>query len=303
MDIYLPIAELSANLLLLLGLGGAVGFLSGVFGVGGGFLITPLLIFIGIPPAVAVGTAAPQVLASSVSGVLAHLKRGTVDVKMGLVLTAGGFLGSAAGVLLFRWLAAIGQVETVIALGFVLLLATVGTLMLIESGRALLAERRPVPRPPQRARRHLLVHRLPLKIRFTESRLYISALVPLAAGAVVGVMAAVLGVGGAFVMIPAMIYLIGMPTRVVVGTSLLQVACVTALTTFLHAYNNRTVDIVLALLLIVGGVVGAQLGARAGSALRGEQLRVLFALLTLAVCTRLAWDLVAEPVDLYSLAS
>jgi uncharacterized membrane protein YfcA len=303
MDIYLPIAELSANLLLLLGLGGAVGFLSGVFGVGGGFLITPLLIFIGIPPAVAVGTAAPQVLASSVSGVLAHLKRGTVDVKMGLVLTAGGFLGSAGGVLLFRWLAAIGQVETVIALGFVLLLATVGTLMLIESGRALLAEHRPVPRPPQRARRHLLVHRLPLKIRFTESRLYISALVPLAAGALVGVMAAVLGVGGAFVMIPAMIYLIGMPTRVVVGTSLLQVACVTALTTFLHAYNNRTVDIVLALLLIVGGVVGAQLGARAGSALRGEQLRVLFALLTLAVCTRLAWDLVAEPADLYSLAS
>lgn len=303
MDIYLPIAELSANLLVLLGLGGAVGFLSGVFGVGGGFLITPLLIFIGIPPAVAVGTAAPQVLASSVSGVLAHLRRGTVDVKMGLVLTAGGFLGSAAGVLLFRWLSAVGQVETVIAIGFVLLLATVGTLMLVESSRTLLAQRRPVPHPPRRAHRHLMVHRLPLKIRFTESRLYISALVPLAAGAVVGVLAAVLGVGGAFVMIPAMIYLIGMPTRVVVGTSLLQVACVTALTTFLHAYNNRTVDIVLALLLIVGGVVGAQLGARAGSVLRGEQLRVLFALLVLAVCARLAWDLVAEPADLYSLAS
>ncbi len=303
MDIYLPVAELSANLLLLLGLGASVGFLSGVFGVGGGFLITPLLIFIGIPPAVAVGTAAPQVLASSVSGVLAHLKRGTVDIKMGLVLTAGGFLGSAGGVLLFRWLSNVGQVETVIAVGFVLLLATVGTLMLVESSRALLAQRRPVPRPAQRARRHFLVHRLPLKMRFTESRLYISALVPLAAGAVVGVLAAVLGVGGAFVMIPAMIYLIGMPTRVVVGTSLLQVACVTALTTFLHAYNNRTVDIVLALLLIVGGVVGAQLGARAGSALRGEQLRILFALLVLAVCTRLAWDLVAEPADLYSLAS
>ncbi len=303
MDIYLPVAELSANLLLLLGLGGSVGFLSGVFGVGGGFLITPLLIFIGIPPAVAVGTAAPQVLASSVSGVLAHLKRGTVDIKMGLVLTAGGFIGSAGGVLLFRWLSSVGQVETVIAVGFVLLLATVGTLMLVESSRALLAQRRPVPRPPQRAHRHLLVHRLPLKIRFTESRLYISALVPLAAGVVVGVLAAVLGVGGAFVMIPAMIYLIGMPTRVVVGTSLLQVACVTALTTFLHAHNNHTVDIVLALLLIVGGVVGAQLGARAGSALRGEQLRVLFALLVLAVCTRLAWDLVAEPADLYSLAS
>lgn len=303
MDIYLPIAELSVNLLILLGLGGSVGFLSGVFGVGGGFLITPLLIFIGIPPAVAVGTAAPQVLASSVSGVLAHLRHGTVDIKMGLVLTAGGFLGSAAGVLVFRWLSAIGQIETAIGLGFVLLLAVVGGLMLVESSRALLAQRRPVPRPRQRAHRHLLVHRLPLKIRFTESRLYISALVPLAAGAVVGILAAVLGVGGAFVMIPAMIYLIGMPTRVVVGTSLLQVSFVTALTTFLHAYNNHTVDIVLAILMIVGGVVGAQLGARAGSALRGEQLRVLFALLVLAVCVRLAWDLVAEPADLYSLAS
>lgn len=303
MDIYLPIAELSVNLLILLGLGGAVGFLSGVFGVGGGFLITPLLIFIGIPPAVAVGTAAPQVLASSVSGVLAHLKRGTVDIKMGLVLTAGGFLGSAAGVLVFRWLSGIGQIETVIGLGFVLLLAIVGSLMLVESSRALLVQRRPMPRALQRAHRHLLVHRLPLKIRFTGSRLYISALVPLAVGAVVGVLAAVLGVGGAFVMIPAMIYLIGMPTRVVVGTSLFQVSFVTALTTFLHAYNNRTVDIVLGILMIVGGVIGAQLGARAGSALRGEQLRVLFALLVLAVCVRLAWDLVAEPADLYSLAS
>lgn len=303
MDIYLPIAELSVNLLLLLGLGGSVGFLSGVFGVGGGFLITPLLIFIGIPPAVAVGTAAPQVLASSVSGVLAHLRRGAVDIKMGLVLSAGGFLGSAGGVLLFRWLTGLGQIETAIGLGFVLLLAIVGGLMLLESGRALLARHRPVRRAPQRAHRHLLVHRLPLKIRFTESRLYISAFVPLAVGAIVGVLAAVLGVGGAFVMIPAMIYLIGMPTRVVVGTSLLQVSFVSALTTFLHAYNNRTVDIVLAVLMIVGGVVGAQLGVRAGSTLRGEQLRILFALLVLAVCTRLAWDLVAEPADLYSLAS
>ncbi|MCS6779985.1 MAG: sulfite exporter TauE/SafE family protein [Geminicoccaceae bacterium] len=302
MDLYLPVAELSVDLLLLLALGAGVGFLSGVFGVGGGFLITPLLIFIGIPPAVAVGTAAPQVLASSVSGVLAHLERGTVDIKMGLVLTAGGFVGSAAGVLVFRWLLGIGQIETVIALGFVLLLAVVGTLMLIESTRALLASGQAPARPPQRARRHLLLHRLPLKMRFTESRLYISALLPLAVGAVVGLLAAVLGVGGAFVMIPAMIYLIGMPTRIVVGTSLLQVAFVTALTTFLHAYNNKTVDIVLAVLLILGGVVGAQLGARVGTALRGEQLRVLFAILVLLVCVRLGWDLVAEPSDLYSLA-
>lgn len=302
MDLYLPVAELSVNLLLLLGLGAAVGFLSGVFGVGGGFLITPLLIFVGIPPAVAVGTAASQVLASSVSGVLAHLRRGAVDIKMGLVLTAGGFLGSAAGVLVFRWLASVGHIETAIALGFVLLLAIVGTLMLIESSRALWRQRLPAARPPQRARRHFLLHRLPLRMRFTESRLYISALLPLSVGAVVGLLAAVFGVGGAFVMIPAMIYLIGMPTRVVVGTSLLQVGFVTALTTFLHAYNNQTVDIVLALLLIVGGAVGAQLGARAGSALRGEQLRVLFALLVLAVCARLAWDLLAEPADPFSLA-
>lgn len=302
MDLYLPVAELSVDLLLLLALGAGVGFLSGVFGVGGGFLITPLLIFIGVPATVAVGTAAPQVLASSVSGVLAHLKRGTVDIKMGLVLTAGGFLGSAVGVLVFRWLLGIGQIETVIALGFVLLLAIVGGAMLIESTRALLASRQPATRPPQRSRRHLLLHRLPLKMRFTESRLYISALLPLVVGAVVGLLAAVLGVGGAFVMIPAMIYLIGMPTRIVVGTSLLQVAFVTALTTFLHAYNNKTVDIVLAVLLIVGGVVGAQLGARVGTALRGEQLRVLFAVLVLLVCVRLGWDLVAEPADLYSLA-
>jgi uncharacterized protein len=302
MDVYLPIAEMSVNLFLLLGLGGAVGFLSGVFGVGGGFLMTPLLIFIGIPPAVAVGSEASQILASSFSGVIAHARRGNVDVRMGTVLVAGGLAGSAFGVWLFALLRQMGQIDVVISLAYVVFLGTVGALMLVESARAWFRVhgRRDTF---TRRHRHLWLHGLPLKIRFHRSRLYISALMPLGLGFFVGILAAIMGVGGGFLMVPAMIYLIGMPTAMVVGTSLFQISFVTAVTTYLHAVNNYTVDVVLALSLIVGGVVGAQFGSSAGARLRGEQLRILLALIVLAVCGRLGYDLIATPRDLYSLGT
>ncbi len=299
MDIYLPIAELSVNLFLLLGLGGVVGYLSGLFGVGGGFIMTPLLIFIGIPPAVAVGTQTSQILAASFSSVLSHMRRRTVDLRMGSVLVAGGLVGSLVGVLLFRWLRQIGQIDTVISLGYVLFLGSVGGLMLVEGLASWLRLRRGGGR---QRRRHLWLHKLPLRMRFSASRLYISIIPPLLVGFLGGILAAILGIGGGFVLIPAMIYLIGMPTTVVVGTSHYQIAIVAALTGFLHAYANQTVDIVLAVLLIAGGVVGAQYGTRASAYLRGEQVRMLFAVLVLAVCGKLLYDLVVPPADLYSIA-
>jgi uncharacterized membrane protein YfcA len=300
MDIYLPIAEMSVNLFLLLGLGGAVGFLSGAFGVGGGFLMTPLLIFIGIPPAVAVGSEASQILASSFSGVIAHARRGNVDFRMGTVLVAGGFVGSAFGVWLFAQLRQMGQIDVVISLSYVLFLGTVGALMLIESVQAWFRVRARRDTFTRR-HRHLWLHGLPLKLRFHKSRLYISALMPLGLGFFIGILASIMGVGGGFLMIPAMIYLIGMPTEVVIGTSLFQIAFLTALTTFLHAVNNQTVDIILALALIVGGVVGAQFGTSAGARLRPEQLRIVLALMVLGVCGKLLHDLIAPPEDLYDL--
>ncbi|MEZ5823975.1 MAG: sulfite exporter TauE/SafE family protein [Geminicoccaceae bacterium] len=302
MDIYLPVAEMSVNLFLILGMGGAIGFLSGVFGVGGGFLMTPLLIFIGIPPAVAVGSESAQILASSVSGVLAHMRRKTVDIKMGLVLVFGGTIGSAAGVYVFGWLSTLGHIDIVISLCYVLFLGTIGGLMFIESLKALIKSRRKSGGARRKLHQHHWMHGLPLKIRFPVSRLYISIIMPTVVSMVVGFLGAVMGVGGGFIMVPAMIYLIGMPTGVVVGTSLFQIAIVTTTTTYLHAYNNQTVDIVLALLLIAGGVVGAQFGSRVGAFLKGEQLRILLALMVLAVCAKLAFDLVSTPVDPYSLA-
>ena len=302
MDVYLPIAEMSVNLFLLLGLGGVVGFLSGVFGVGGGFLMTPLLILVGIPPPVAVATQASQILAASVSGVMAHMRRGNVDVRMGTVLVVGGVAGSGLGVWLFALLRRLGQIDLSISLGYVLLLGTVGTLMLVESVRAWLRVR---ARPGTFAKRHrhVWLHGLPLKVRFHRSRLYISALMPLGLGLVAGVLVAIMGVGGGFLMVPAMIYLVGMPTQVVIGTSLFQITFLTAVTTFLHAVNNQTVDIVLGLALIVGGVVGAQLGSTAGDRLRPEQVRILLALIVLGVCATLGYGLVATPEDLYSLGA
>lgn len=300
MQIYLPIAELSVNAFLLLGLGGVIGVLSGLFGVGGGFLMTPLLMLIGIPPAVAVATGANQIAAASFSGVLAHLRRKTVDIRMGVVLTIGGSFGSVIGVQIFKMLRELGQVELFVSLCYVVFLGVVGGLMLIESVNAL---RRSRSGQPIRRRRHhhSWVHGLPLKMRFRESKLYISAIPPFIVGAMVGVLAAIMGVGGGFIMVPAMIYILGMPTVVVVGTSLFQIIFVTGLTTILHAAQNQTVDAALALLLLLGGVVGAQIGARIGVRIKGEQLRVLLALVVVLVCLKLAYDLVATPTELFSI--
>jgi uncharacterized membrane protein YfcA len=301
MDIYLPVAEMSVNLFWVLGLGGVIGFLSGLFGVGGGFLMTPTLILMGIPPPVAVGTQAAQILASSVSGVLANIRRKAVDFKMGWVLVAGGLVGSALGVELFAILVRLGQIDLFIALAYVLFLGSVGMLMFGESLGAMLRSRRPALRA-RRLHQHWWMHGWPLKVRFPESRLYISVLMPILVGFLGGLLAAILGIGGGFVMVPAMIYLIGMPTAVVVGTSLFQICFVAAATAFLHAYNNHSVDILLALLLIAGGVVGAQFGTRFGVRLKAEQTRMLLAALVLLVCAKLAYDLLAPPRDLYSLA-
>jgi uncharacterized membrane protein YfcA len=298
MQIYLPIAELSVNVFLLLGMGGGVGLLSGLFGVGGGFLMTPLLIFIGIPPAVAVATEANQIVASSVSGVLAHWRRGNVDLKMGIVLLAGGIVGSSFGVWLFTILRGIGQIDLVIRLSYVVFLSIIGGLMLSESVRAILRRRK---QTPTKRHHHYWIHGLPFKMRFRKSRLYISALLPLVVGFIVGVLSAIMGVGGGFIMVPAMIYLLGMPTVVVVGTSLFQIIFVTANVTLLQAISNQTVDVVLALVLLAAGVIGAQIGARFGSRLQGEQLRGLLAVLVLVVCAKLTYDLVATPDDIYSL--
>jgi uncharacterized protein len=299
MQIYLPIAEVSVNAFLLLGIGGIVGVLSGMFGVGGGFLITPLLFFVGIPPAVAVATSANQVVASSVSGVLAHLKRRTVDVRMGTVLLAGGLVGSAAGVQIFTLLRRAGQVDLLVQLCYVLFLGIVGALMFVESLNAL-RKSRAGALPPRR--KHNWVHALPLKVKFRTSGLYISVIPPLLVGALVGLLAAVMGVGGGFIMVPAMIYLLGMPTKVVVGTSLFQIIFVTAFTTLLHAVTNYSVDMVLAVLLLLGGVIGAQVGTSLGARLKAEQLRILLALLVLAVAGKIALDLLLQPAELYSLA-
>lgn len=302
MQIYLPIAEIAVNMFLLLGMGGAVGFLSGMFGVGGGFLLTPLLIFTGIPPAIAVATQSGQIVASSVSGALAHWRRGTIDVALGIILIAGGLVGSAMGVVLFRLLRHVGQLDLIISLLYVLFLGVVGGLMLFESARAIILRRLGRPIAARRPGQHTWVHRLPVKMRFKRSRLYISILPVLALGWFIGLLVAVMGIGGGFIMVPAMIYLLRVPTNVVVGTSLFQIIFVTAATAVLHAVSTKSIDAVLALLLMVGGVMGAQFGVQAGQRLRGEQLRLLLALLVLAVGARMMYELVATPPDLYTLA-
>ena len=302
MDIYLPIAEVSLDLFVLLALGAAIGFLSGVFGVGGGFLLTPLLIFIGVPPAVAVASSANQLVGASVSGVIAHWRRGNVDFKMGFILLLGGLAGSVLGVWLFTLLKRLGQIELTISLLYVVLLGTLGGLMLFESVRSVLRQRRPGGYR-RKLHQHNWLHGLPLKTRFRRSKLYISALLPTGLGFLVGILGAVLGIGGGFVLVPAMIYTLGMPTAVVPGTSLLQIIFVAANVTFLQAYTNRTVDAVLAMVLLVGGVIGAQLGTRFGTRLRGEQLRFLLALLVLAVAAKLAHDLTIRPASLFVITS
>ncbi len=301
MQIYLPIAEVSINVFLLLGLGGLVGILSGLFGVGGGFLITPLLFFIGIPPTVAVATGANQVVASSVSGVLTQFKRKAVDVPMGLVLLAGGMLGSGLGIWAFNLLTKLGQIDLVVQLSYVVFLGAIGLLMLLESLRAMNRARK--SSKPVKRHQHNWVHNLPLKLKFRASGLYISVFPPLAIGLLVGVLAAIMGVGGGFIMVPAMIYLLGMPTKVVIGTSLFQIIFVTAFTTVMHAVTNQSVDVLLALMLILGGVVGAQIGSRVGARLKAEQLRILLALLVIIVAFKLGLDLLIRPTELYSLSA
>ncbi|HBB82241.1 MAG TPA: permease [Sulfitobacter sp.] len=299
MQIYLPIAEVSVNAFLLLGLGGIVGILSGMFGVGGGFLITPLLFFVGIPPAVAVATSTNQIVASSFSALLAHLKRRTVDFRMGWVLLAGGLIGSGIGMFIFNYLKSLGQVDLLVTLCYVIFLGIIGGLMFFESLRAI---RRTRKGGRVQRKKHYWVHGLPIKMRFRVSGLYISVIPPVLVGAAVGMLSAIMGVGGGFIMVPAMIYLLGMPTKVVIGTSLLQIIFVTGFTTMLHATTSQTVDIVLAVLLLVGGVLGAQVGTRIGVRMQAEQLRILLAVLVLAVCGKLALDLLLEPSELYSLS-
>ena len=300
MYIYLPIAEVSMNVFAITGLGGMVGFLSGLFGVGGGFLMTPLLIFLGIPAAVAVSTEANQIVASSVSGVLAHWRKRNVDFTMGFILLVGGLFGSTFGVWLFAFLKTIGQIELVIRLSYVIFLGLIGFLMAWESTKAILKSRTPGA-SRGKLHQHNWLHGLPFKMRFRRSKLYISALLPLFIGAFVGMLSAIMGVGGGFILVPAMIYVLGMPTAVVVGTSLFQIIFVTANVTFLQSITTQTVDIVLAGLLMLGGVIGAQIGSNASSLLRGEQLRGLLAIMVLAVCFKLFMDLTLTPEDIFSI--
>lgn len=300
MDLYLPVANLSVNALVIILLGGGVGFLSGMFGVGGGFLTTPLLIFYGIPPTVAAASAATQVTGSSVSGVIAHMRRDGVDFRMGGVLVAGGVVGSLVGALLFRLLQQIGQIDTVIALLYVIMLGSIGLMMARESVNAVLAMRSGQPVKAMKRRHHPLIASLPMRWRFYRSGLYISPFGPLILGFVTGIMTMLLGVGGGFIMVPAMLYILGMGTQVVVGTSLFQILFVTMVTTMLHSVTTRAVDIVLAVLLLIGGVVGAQYGAKFAQKLKPEYLRLCLSAIVLLVAARMAMGLGLKPNEIFS---
>ena len=302
MQIYLPIAELSVNLFFLVGIGGAVGFLSGLFGVGGGFLLTPLLIFSGVPTSVAVASVTGQVVAASTSGALSHYRRGGIDLHLAMYLILSGILGAFGGVATFSILRANGQLDLVIALGFLVLLGFVGILMLQESVRALLKQRQGVVVRERLPNQHSWIHGLPWRVRFKKSRLYISVLPVLAIGLFIGFVGSLLGIGGGFVMVPALVYLLRVPGNVVIGTSLAQVVAMMAATTIMHAVQSQSVDIMLAFCLMVGGTAGAQFGAAAGQHLRGEQLRGLLAILVLAVAIRFGLSLVLTPSDVYSMA-
>lgn len=302
MDLYLPIAGITENVLVLLGIGTGIGLLSGMFGVGGGFLMTPVLMFLGVPSPVAVATGANQVAGASVSGVLAHWRRGHVDVKMGSMLLVGGLVGSGLGVWLFHVLQTLGQIDLTISLSYVTVLGLVGSTMLVESAHSMLRGA-PTAAQATRSRYPGWILALPFKMRFPKSRIYVSAIVPVMIGFAVGVLSAIMGVGGGFVMVPAMIYLLRMPTQVVVGTSLFQVIFVTANVAFLQSITTHTVDVLLMTVLLVGGVVGAQVGARLGGKMKADFLRLLLALLVLAVGTKLVYDLTATPLDLFSLVT
>jgi uncharacterized membrane protein YfcA len=299
--IYLPIAELSVNTFVLFGMGAAVGFLSGLFGIGGGFLLTPLLIFSGIPPIVAVATVAAQVVASSTSGALSYWRRRLIDVKLAAVLAGAGVVGSAIGVRLFSLLQDIGQLDLIVSMSYATLLGSVGTLMLSEAARAIVNDRLGRPAPLSRPGRRGFIHALPLKMRFKRSRMVVSVIPIVALGIGTGILGALLGIGGGFIIVPALIYLLRVPANVVVGTSLFQIIGTMAFATVLHAMTNQSVDLVLAMILMIGGVFGAQFGARIGQNLRGDQLRALLALMVLAVAVRFLVGLVLPPTDRYSL--
>ena len=300
MSIYLPIAEMNINIFLIVFIGMIVGALSGLFGVGGGFLMTPLLIFLGIPPVVAVGSEAPHVLASSVSGVIAHWRKKNVDFKMGFFLLSGGVVGSTVGVNLFKLLNTYGQIDIVIQFLFIIFLGFIGISMAFESAKTTIKNYRTTSAIRTKLHQHSWIHGLPFKLRFHRSKLYISAIPPILIGFFVGILSAMMGVGGGFIMIPAMVYILGMSTNVVVGTSLFQIIFVTANSTFFQSYLNQTVDIVLSALMILGGVIGAQTGVRLGSQLKAEYLRGILAILVLLVCAKILTDLVLIPSDLFT---
>lgn len=302
MQIYLPIAEMAVNMFMILGMGAAVGFVSGLFGVGGGFLLTPLLIFSGIPPSVAVATVTSQVVASSTSGVLSYWRKGGVDFKLAGVLLCGGTVGSAVGVWLFSILRSLGQLDLIISVSYMLFLGIVGGLMFWESVRAVVRGAKGASTSTRKPGQHNWVHGLPLKTAFKKSKLYISVIPIVVLGFSIGFIGAVLGIGGGFIMVPALIYLLRVPGNVVIGTSLLQILVTMSLATVLHALSNGSVDIILGLMLMVGGVLGAQFGASAGQKMKGEQLRLLLALLILAVGARFMFDLAIEPTELFSVA-
>lgn len=303
MPIYLPIAELSVDLFFLIGIGAAIGFISGLFGVGGGFLLTPLLLFSGVPAPVAVASVTGQVVASSTSGAISYLRRGAIDLKLGLFLVAGGVVGSFAGVWIFGLLRALGQLDLFISLGYLVFLGAIGTLMMTESVRSLLRAR--TAGPPARRRlpgQHSWVQVLPLRMRFKKSKLYISVLPVLLIGFCIGIIGALLGIGGGFILVPALVYILRVPGSVVIGTSLLHLLAVMAMTCLLHAIQSQSVDIILAFCLMVGSVAGAQFGASAGQHLKGDQLRALLALIVLGVALRFALTLFIAPEDPFSMS-
>ncbi|CCA92761.1 MULTISPECIES: sulfite exporter TauE/SafE family protein [unclassified Novosphingobium] len=302
MDVYLPIANLSVNGLIIVGLGAITGLLSGIFGVGGGFLTTPLMIFYGIPPTVAAASAASQVTGASVSGVFAHTRRGGVDYQMGAVMVAGGIIGTGIGALLFNLLAQLGQIDTVINILYVVLLGSIGGLMAKESIQSIRAERSGVPMAAKKRRHHPMVASLPMRWRFYRSGLYISPLAPLLLGMGTGILTMLMGIGGGFILVPAMLYILGMSANVVVGTSLFQILFVTMATTMMHALTTHAIDIVLASLLLFGSVTGAQLGAQFAQKASPVKLRLVLAIIVLVVAARMALGLGYRPDDIYTMA-
>lgn len=303
MSIYLPIAELPVNILLIFGLGIAVGFIAGMFGVGGGFLMTPMLILVGIPPAVAVASVPSHIAASSITSVLSYWRKKLVDTGLGLVLLSGGMLGTAAGVWIFSLLRRLGQLDLIINLSYIVLLSVIGGLMIVESVRALLRSMQGQQAVLRRPGTHAWFHGLPLKFRFRQSRIYVSAIPVTVIGFGVGLLGALMGIGGGFLLVPALIYLLRVPTAVAVGTAQFLTLFTMLAATMLHAVENRSVDVVLAFTLMIGGVIGAQSGARAGQAIRAEQLRFLLGILIFAVAARVGIDLLTRPAELFSVIS